>query len=219
MEIRPTKVLICDDHLVVRFGLRIIIEAMEGWSVCGEAVTGREASELAAKLKPDIVVLDMMMPEMNGLEATRQIKKGRPETEVMMFTGQETDELIKDAFEAGARSYILKTDPKHHIEAALRSLAQHKPYFTTHVGEVLFDRFLQSKKRVAADAGDGRLTDRERETVQLIAEGKSNKAVAGILGISVKTVETHRAAIMKKLKLATVSDLVRYAIRNHIIAA
>ncbi len=212
------RVLIADDHQVMRRGIRAVVELQPGWSICAEACTGREAVEMAVRLNPEIVVMDVQMPELNGLEATRQIKKNSPETEVLMFTGLETEELVRQVFEAGARSYILKTDGKEHLEAALRSLAAHKPYFTTHIGEILFAKFLGSKKK-GEDTGEGRLTEREREIIQLLAEGRSNKEVADKLGISVKTAETHRATIMKKLKFQSFSDLVRYAIRNHIISA
>lgn len=215
----PTKVLIADDHQVMRRGVRAVVELLPGWEVCGEASTGREAVEMVERLQPTIVVMDVTMPELNGLEATRQIKKIAPATEILMFTGLETEELIRQVFEAGARSYILKTDGREQLEAALTALAAHKPYFTTQVGEILFAKFLHGKPKDEEQTGDGRLTDREREIVQLLAEGASNKEVADALGISVKTVETHRAAIMKKLKFKSFSDLVRYAIRNHIISA
>jgi len=213
------RVLIADDHEVMRRGVRTVVEMQPGWSVCGEAATGREAVELVEKFHPDIVVMDVQMPELNGLEATRQIKKIAPGTEILMFTGLETEELVREVFEAGARSYILKTDGRLPLETALRSLANHKPYFTTEVGEILFAKFLTGKKETEETTGDGRLTNREREVMQLLAEGRSNKDVAQALGISVKTAETHRAAIMKKLKFDSFSDLVRYAIRNHIISA
>jgi two-component system response regulator NreC len=214
------RVLLADDHQVMRRGLRAVVELMDGWEVCAEVSTGREAVDTAQKMQPEIAVLDMTMPELNGLEATRQIRKLSPQTEVLIFTGHETEELVHQVFEAGARSYILKTDGKEHLEAALRSLAAHKPYFTTQIGEILFARMLHGKKGTAEEtSGTSRLTDREREIVQLLAEGKSNKEVADMLGISVKTAETHRAAIMKKLQLKAFSELVRYAIRNHIISA
>lgn len=215
----PTKVLIADDHQVMRRGVRAVVEMLQGWQVCGEASTGREAVEMVERLQPQIVVMDVTMPELNGLEATRQIKKILPATEILMFTGLETEELIRQVFEAGARSYILKTDGREQLESALLALAAHKPYFTTQVGEILFAKFLHGKPKDEEQTVDGRLTDREREIVQLLAEGASNKEVADSLGISVKTVETHRAAIMKKLKFKSFSDLVRYAIRNHIISA
>ena len=213
------RVLLADDHLIMRRGLRAIIEHMGDYEVCGEAETGRAAVELATRLRPEIIVMDVSMPELNGLEAVRQIKKVMPEVEILMFTGHETEELVRQVFEAGARSYILKTDGREPLEAALRSLAQHKPYFTTQIGEILFAKFLHGKKGVEEESSTGRLTDREREIVQLLCEGASNKEVADKLGISVKTAETHRAAIMKKLQLKAFSDLVRYAIRNHIVEA
>jgi DNA-binding NarL/FixJ family response regulator len=213
------RVLIADDHQVMRRGVRAVVEMIPDWEVCGEASTGRDAVEMAERIQPEIVIMDVSMPELNGLEATRQIRKISPNTEVLMFTGLETEEMVRQVFEAGARSYILKTDGREQLESALRSLAEHKPYFTTKIGEILFARFLQGKTRVDDEAAEGRLTDREREIVQLLAEGSSNKEVADTLGISVKTVETHRAAVMKKLKFKSFSDLVRYAIRNHIISA
>jgi DNA-binding NarL/FixJ family response regulator len=174
---------------------------------------------LVEKLQPDIVVMDMTMPELNGLEATRQIKRRWPDVEVLIFTGIETEELIHQVFEAGARSYIVKTDAQKVLVTALQALAQHKPFFTSYVGEVIFSKYLNGKTATEAKPETGRLTEREREIIQLLAEGKSNKEVATMLGISVKTAETHRAAIMRKLDLPTFSDLVRYAIRNQIIQA
>lgn len=213
------KVLIADDHQTMRRGLRAVVESLPGWSVCGEATNGREAVELTAKLRPAIVVMDVTMPELNGIEALRQIKKAQPEVEVLMFTAHEDEKLVRQVFETGALSYLLKTASREEIDRALRALSQHKPYFTTEVGEILFARLLQGKKAATDDDGEGRLTAREREIVQILAEGSSNKELADKLGISVKTVETHRAAIMRKLKLTAFSDLVRYAIRNHIITA
>lgn len=212
------KVLLADDHQMMRRGLRAIVENMPGWSICGEASTGREAVELVAKLKPTIVVMDITMPDLNGLDALRQIKKLHPQVEVLMFTGIETEQIIRQVFEGGARSYILKTAGREELEKALRALADHKPYFTSQVGEVLFSKILQGKKDAGKTTGDDRLTDREREIVQLLAEGASNKEVADKLGISVKTAETHRASVMKKLQFKSFSELVRYAVRNHIVS-
>src|SRR5882757_8541974 len=165
------RVLIADDHQVMRRGVRAVVELLPGWEVCGEASTGREAVEMVERLHPQIVVMDVTMPELNGLEATRQIKKIAPATEILMFTGLETEELIRQVFEAGARSYILKTDGREQFDAALQALAAHKPYFTTQVGEILFAKFLHGKPRNEEETTEGRLTDREREIVQLLAEG------------------------------------------------
>ena len=159
------------------------------------------------------------MPELNGLDATRQIKKKLPDTEVLIFTGQETEELVHDVFDSGARSYIMKTDAADHLIDALKALSEHKHFFTSRISEIVFARYIQGKKTVEGAPEKSRITDREREIVQLLAEGKSSKEIATILGISVRTVETHRAAIMKKLGLKSFSELIRYAVRNKIIEA
>ncbi len=209
-----------DDHEVVRHGARLLIEREPGWSVVGEAKNGREAAALVAELQPDVAVLDINMPELNGLDATRVIKRETPGTEVLVFTGIENEQLVHNVFEAGARSYILKTGMSQHLISAIEAAARHKTYFTTQISEIVFARYLHGKKTPPAETeGSGRLTAREREIVQLLAEGKSNKEVASNLGISVKTAETHRAAVMRKLGFQAFSDLVRYAIRNHIIEA
>jgi DNA-binding NarL/FixJ family response regulator len=196
----------------------MLIEQEAGWEVCGEAVDGRKAVALAEKLEPDVVVLDIGMPELNGLDAARQIKRVLPKTEVLVFTAEESEQLIHDVFAAGARSYILKSDIGGHLIAALRALGQHKHYFTPGISEVVFARYLDGTSGAGHDKAEG-LTPREREIVQLLGEGKSNKEAASVLGISIKTVETHRAATMRKLRLDSFADLVRYAIRNKIIAA
>jgi len=211
-------ILLADDHEIVREGVRKLIEREEGWEVCGEASDGRVAVVLAEKLKPDVVVLDLAMPELNGLEATRQIKRALPKTEVLIFTGEESEQLIHELFAAGARSYILKSDIGGHLVAAIRALAQHKHYFTDRVSEVVFARYFRGESGAGKDKTEG-LTPREREIVQLLAEGKSNKEVGAVLGISIKTVETHRATTMRKLSLDSFADLVRYAIRNKITSA
>ncbi len=195
------------------------MESMSGWEVCGEADNGRAAIEMVGQLKPDIVIMDVTMPELNGLEATRIIKRDYPDTEVLVCSGHESEDMIRQVFEAGARSYIVKTEEQHVFESALRCLANHKSYFTPFVGEVLFNKFLNPKKAGEETPEVGRLTARERQIVQLLAEGKSNKEVGEVLGISVKTAETHRASSMRKLQLKSFSELVRYAIRNHLIAA
>jgi len=212
------RVLIVDDHEALRHGVRLLIEREPGWEVCGEASDGRKAVGLAEKLTPDVVILDLGMPELGGLEATRQIKRVLPATEVLIFTGYENEEVIHAVFEAGARSYILKSDVTQHLIAAIRALGRHKHYFTTKISEIVFARYLEGKSG-ADNSKEERLSPREREIVQLLAEGKSNKRVGAMLNISVKTVETHRAATMRKLRLDSFADLVRYAIRNKIVEA
>jgi DNA-binding NarL/FixJ family response regulator len=189
------------------------------WEIVGEADNGRDAVSLTEKLKPDIVILDIGMPKLNGLDATRQIKKISPQTEVLIFTAHEAEEMVHDVFDSGARSYITKTDVADHLIEALKALAEHKHFFTSRVSEIVFARYIDGKKPLESAPEKSRITDREREIVQLLAEGKSSKEVAAILGISVRTVETHRAAIMKKLGLKSFSELIRYAIRNKIVEA
>lgn len=213
------RILIADDHQMIRQGLRQLLEGHKDWEVCAEAATGRQAVELALKLSPHVVVLDLAMPELNGLEATRQIKKALPNTEVLIFTMHETEELTRDVLGAGARAYLLKSDASRQIVAAIEALAEHKPYFTWKVSKTMLDAYLKHGHSHEKTPGFNHLTAREREIVQLLAEGRSNKAVSALLGISVKTVETHRAAIMKKLGINSIAELVRYAIRNSVIEA
>ena len=212
---RSVRILLADDHPVVRQGLRALIADRPEWQVCGEADNGRAAVALAEKEKPDIAVIDFGMPQLNGLEATRQIKRALPDCEVLVFTGTEDEELIHKIFAAGARSYIVKSELSHHLLRALDALSLHKPYFTSTVSEVLFAKFLDGTS--GHDTGTNELTPREREIVQLLAEGKSNKEVAAELGVSVKTVETHRASIMKKLRCDSFAALVRYAVRQKMV--
>ncbi len=218
---KPLRILLADDHDVVRRGLRALLGTHPGWEVCGEAVTGRDAVEKARQLNPDIAVIDISMPELNGLEATRQIRKECPQTEVLVVTIHESDQIVRAVLEAGARGYILKSDSDDNLILAVEALRAHKPFFTARATEMLLCRFGRDGRiRLSPEeAVPCRLTPREREIVQLLAEGKSNKEVARILSISVKTAETHRANIMRKLELHSMSELVRYAIRNHIVQA
>jgi DNA-binding NarL/FixJ family response regulator len=211
----PIRILIADDHDIVREGVRALIRQQSHWEICGEASTGRKAVAEAEKLKPDIIVMDIGMPELNGLDATRRIKRVLPNTEVLIFTANETEEIVKNVFKAGARAYLLKSEANNHLVPAIEALCKRRTYFSSKVSELVFSGYLKGD----AATSDPTLTPRERETVQLIAEGKSNKDVSSILGISVKTVEAHRAAIMRKLELDSVADLVRYAVRNGIVAA
>jgi DNA-binding NarL/FixJ family response regulator len=215
------QILIADDHEMIRRGLRHVLEQHPGWEICGEASNGRQAVELAQRTAPDVVLLDLSMPEMNGLEATRAIRKALPQTEVLVFTVHETEELMRDVLAAGARGYLLKADASRNIVAAVEALAEHKPYFTWKVSKTMLDTYLLAHRQAGRDNAPtfSQLTAREREVIQLLAEGRSNKAVSALLGISVKTVETHRAAIMKKLGISSIAELVRYAIRNRMIEA
>jgi len=212
------RILIADDHQVMREGLRLLLEKEPGCQVCGMAKTGKEAVNQAKALKPDVIVMDMSMPELTGLEAARQIKRLLPDTEVLIFTANDNEEVIRQVFDVGAKSYIRKADAPSHLLDAIKSLRQHKPFFTSRVAEVLFARFLDnSSGERRLEANEKLLSDREREVVRLLGEGKSNKEVAATLGISVRTAEVHRATVMKKVGAKAFSDLVRYAIRNGII--
>jgi two-component system response regulator NreC len=216
----PLRILIADDHDVMRDGTRSLIERQRGWEVCGFAGTGREAVAQAIALRPDIVIMDMSMPGLNGLDAAVQIKRRLPGTEILMFTAYETEDLVREVFEAGAKSFICKSDAHTFLVEAIQSLSQHKPFFTTKVSGILFADLINRSNGHSNRAEPGqRLSDREREIVQLLAEGKSNKEVADALGISVRTAETHRASILRKLGLDSVAGVVRYAIRNKMIEA
>ena len=176
---------------------------------------GLEAVEAFESFRPEVILMDVGMPRLNGLEATRRIREAVPETEVLVFTMHDSEELVRNVLAAGARGYLLKSDAARQLVPALESLAQHKPFFAGRISEVLLAGFLESGRQKPAPVGD-RLTPREREVVQLLAEGSSNKAIARALDLSVKTVETHRAAIMRKLELHSLAELVRFAIRNQI---
>jgi two-component system response regulator NreC len=215
----PLRILIADDHEVVREGMRALIEHEPGWDVCGIAINGQEAVDAAKKLKPEVVVLDMTMPELDGLEALRQIKRASPNTEVVMFSAHHSEEVIEDLFAAGAKSYIQKSEAGRHLVAAIRSLAEHKPFFTPDISQILFAKFFNARTGKKQSGPEHSLTAREREIVRLLAEGHSNKQVATSLGISIRTAETHRATLMRKLGLESLAGLVRYAIRNNIIDA
>lgn len=213
------RILIADDHDVVRRGLRDQLSQHDGWEVCGEATNGREAVKMALKLAPDVAVLDLSMPELNGLEATRQIRHDLPHTEVLIFTMHESEQLIREVLSAGARGYVLKSDAGRQLISAVEALAHHKPFFTAKVSEALLDAFLKSDSKADDGSAFRTLTGREREVVQMLAEGKSNKEIATRLFISVKTVETHRATVMRKLEINSIVELVHYAIRNQLVEA
>jgi DNA-binding NarL/FixJ family response regulator len=208
------RILLADDHDVMRSGLRTILEAYNGWQVCGEAREGHEAVRLALELKPDIAVIDLAMPGLDGLEVTRQIKKELPRTEVLIFTMHETENMIRAVIAAGARGYVLKSDAGLKLIEAVEALSRHEPYFTPKASETLLEGFIKSYGELDKASI---LTDREREIVQLLVAGKVNKEIADVLNISVRTVETHRATIMRKLGINSIVELVLYAVRNNIV--
>ena len=215
-EAGSLRILVVDDHEVVRRGVKALTESRSDWRVCGETGDGRDAVLKAKELQPDVVVLDVTMPGLNGLDATRQIRNVAPKTEVLVLTMHSSEDLARELLSAGARGFIMKSDAGRDLVNAVESVALHKPYFTSRIAEMVLDSFLQSAPKDGRPSAVAELTDREREVVLLLADGKTNKEVAGDLNISQKTAETHRANIMRKLRLDSLSDLIRYAIRNHL---
>jgi DNA-binding NarL/FixJ family response regulator len=213
------RLLLADDHEIVRKGLRALLEAEPGWVVAAEAADGRDAIEKAKQTKPDVAILDISMPMLNGLEATRQIVKTVSQTKVLMLTVHDSDPLIKEVLQAGARGYMLKSDAGRDLVIAVDALRRNKTFFTPKVAQMVLEGYLDKSPEETSESGSRnfRLTGRQKEIVQLLAEGKSSKEVASALGLSVKTAETHRANIMRRLDCHSVTALVRYAIRNHII--
>lgn len=210
-------ILIADDHAVVRRGLRALIETQPGWKVVSEVGNGREAVEAASKLTPDLAVLDISMPDLNGLDAAVMIQKASPRTRILILTMHAAEDLIRKTLKAGARGYVLKSDAERDLVAAADALLHGKTFFTSAASDVVLNGMRDTPRKVADQENGSRLSTREREIVQLLAEGRSNKEVAAVLNISTRTVESHRAKIMDKLKLYSLGELVRYAIRNNIV--
>jgi DNA-binding NarL/FixJ family response regulator len=209
------RILVCDDHDLMRRGLKALLEAKEGWTVCGEAQTGRHAVELATKLRPDVAVLDITMPQLNCVDAAKRIKKASPHTEILILSMHYSDELVRQILDAGLRGYVVKSDSDRDLVGAVETLSKHKPFFTPAARQAMLDQL--SKGQPVSEPRESKLTSREREILQLLSEGKSSKEVASSLNLSVKTAETHRSNIMRKLKLHSVSELVLYALRNRIV--
>lgn len=213
------RIVIADDHDIARRGIRALLESHPGWEVCGEAKDGRETIEMVARTRPDLVLLDIGMPNLNGLEATRQILETAPDTLVLILTMHDTDQLVREALRAGARGFLLKSDAGRDLIAAVEALEQRRTFFTTRVSQLVLHGFLDREQRGdECPAGNlDVLTSREREVIQLLAEGKTSKEVAVTLNLSVKTAETHRTNLMRKLDLHSVADLTRFAVRNGIV--
>ncbi len=211
----PFRILVADDHEVVRRGLLSLLGGHEGWEICGQAVDGLDAVTQAARLKPDLVVLDVAMPQMNGVDAARQILQNEPRTAILVLTIDDSDQIVQAAVEAGAHGFLLKSDAVRDLVQAVEALQRNRTFFTSRTPQpsAMTCRGATLPPRVARN----RLTAREREVVQLLAEGKTTKEVARDLGLSVKTAETHRANIMRKLDFHSVSQLIMYALRNHIV--
>ena len=214
---RDVRIVIADDHEVVRKGIAAQISQRPNWEVVAEATNGRDAVTVALRMKPDLVVLDLSMPELNGLAAAARIRADWPEARILMLTVHDSDQVVREVLAAGAQGYVLKSDAGRILMAALDALLEGGTFFTPKVGRMVLDGYLRNPSSAAEEPGAGALSPREREIVQLLAEGKSNKEVATALGITVKTAETHRSNIMRKGGFGSLADLVRYAIRNRII--
>src|SRR2546430_356526 len=212
------RIFVADDHEVVRRGLCALLTSHSGWEICGEAGDGRQAVEKVARLKPGIVILDIGMPSLNGLDAARQIMHNEPHQKIAILSVMESEQVIHEALKAGARAYISKSDGARDLIVAIEALQQNETYFNSRLGEIVLNGFRNAGRKPAQRASLLRdLTAREREIAQLVAEGKSTKEVAVTLGVSVKTAETHRSNLMRKLGLHCVSELVLYAVRNNIV--
>jgi len=213
------RILIADDHEVARKGIRALLESHPGWQVCGEAKDGRETVELVSTLKPDLVLLDIGMPGLNGLEAARQIIASDPDIPILILTMHDSDQVVREVLRAGARGFLLKSDAGRDLVAAVEALQRQSTFFRTRVSQMVLDGFLRRENGESAesDVEGNPLTTREREVIQLLAEGKTSKEVAVTLNLSVKTAETHRTNLMRKLGLHSVADLTLYAVRNGIV--
>jgi DNA-binding NarL/FixJ family response regulator len=216
---KTLSILLADDHDLLRRGVKSLLQSRADWEVCCEAHTGREAVSKAEKMKPDIAILDISMPDLNGVDAAKRIRKVSPRTEVLILSSHYSDQLVRDILEAGARGYVRKSDSDRHLVIAVETLAKHQPFFNPQATDVILTKYNEGTVPADLSAPIHGLTSREREITQLVTEGKNSNEVASFLCISVKTVDTHRANIMRKLQIHSRTELVRFAIRNHIIQA
>jgi DNA-binding NarL/FixJ family response regulator len=210
------RILIADDHEVARKGIRSLLEGHPWWEVCGEAKDGREAVECANNLNPDVVLLDIGMPNLNGLDAARQILAARPETRILILTMHDSEQVVREVLAVGAQGFMLKSDAGRDLVAAVEALQHHRTFFTPKVTQMVLEGYLHPNSE-GGHPSKHILTPREREVIQLLAEGKTTKEVAVALNLSVKTAETHRTNLMRKLNLHSVADLTLYAVRNSIV--
>ena len=215
---KPYRILIADDHEIVRRGLRVLLQNREGWEICGEASDGMDAVSKVLQLKPDLAILDIKMPKLNGLEATRQIMQHEPQTAVLVLTIDESEHVFREAVKAGAKGYLHKSEAARSLKDAVESLQRGQQFVTSQNWDRPIEGRMHDRNPAGlAEVGRNRLTPRELEIVQLLAEGKTSKEVSALLGISVKTTETHRSNIMRKLNFHSVSQLVMYAVRNNLL--
>lgn len=211
------RILVADDHPVFRFGLQSLLESRQGWEICGEAADGRDAVEKCRQLKPDLLILDICMPKLNGVDVARQILKDNPAQRILVLTAVKSDQVVRDCLDAGVRGWVFKSEGTDDLMASVEALQRHKSVFSLQVSDLIMDGYLQRQRVAPAVAMVPSLSSREREVVQLLGEGKTTKEVATILNVTVKTAETHRSNMMRKLKLHSIADVVLYAVRNDII--
>jgi DNA-binding NarL/FixJ family response regulator len=218
--VKKLRILIADDHGLVRRGARGVLQSRRGWRVVGEAANGREAVEKTIKLKPDVAIIDISLPELDGVEAVRQVRAAVPETKVLVLTMHESDQMVQRALDAGAHGYILKSDLTDSLLKAVRAVVEGRLFLAPKISEIVLEGFLnRGNQQERGDRAKTRATPRELEVIRLLAQGKSNKEIAAQLAIAVRTVETHRAKIMLKLGLHSLAELIHYAIRHRIISA
>ena len=215
---KPIRVLLADDHKLIRAGLVLVVQQQPDLSVIGEADDGRQAVQLVESLRPDVVVMDIGMPNLNGIEAARQITASRPDTAVVILSMHADEGYVLRALKAGARAYLLKDSATTDLVQAIRAVVEGKSFFSPAVSKVLLQDYMRKLRRSGAEDSYDLLSPREREVLQLVAEGQSNKEVANLLNLSTYTVETHRAKIMQKLNLKGVPELILYAVRKGIIS-
>jgi len=217
--VHSLRLVVADDHPLMRRGICDLLEAEPGWEVVAKASNGREAIDAVSKSKPDVLVIDLAMPELNGLTATREILRLFPKLGVVLLTMHNTDQSVREVLESGARGYVLKSDAEQDLVAAVKAVAAGKPFFTANITEIVLKGYLNRTATSEPAKVLSGLTTRERQVVQLLVEGKGNKDVALAMRLSVKTVEAHRSNINRKLAIRSTSDLVRYAVRNGIVSA
>jgi len=216
--LKKLRILIADDHGLLRRGARTILQARRDWKIVGEAANGREALEKSLKLKPDVLVVDISMPELDGVEVTRQVRKALPDIKVLVLTMHESDQMVRRALDAGANGYLLKSDLPHYLPKAVKAIAENKSFMTPKISDIVLEGFINAGNKPDERKPGPRVTPRELEIIRLLAEGKSNKELSTQLGITVRTVETHRSKIMLKLGLHSLAELIHYAMRNEIIS-
>jgi len=211
------RILVADDHPVFRFGVCSLLGSHEDWEICGQVADGRDAVEKCRQLKPDLLILDICMPKLNGVDAARQILRNDPAQKILVLTDVRSEQVVRDCLDAGVRGWVFKVDGTDDLIAAVETLQRNRSSFSSRVSDLIMDCYLKRQRVGPAGGQAARLSPREREIVQLVAEGKTSKEVAVILDVAVKTADTHRSNILRKLNLHSIAELVLYAVRNEIV--